>query len=364
MKALYVHVPFCDSICAYCDFCRVKSNQTIIDKWLDAFAIEVEDRLIKDKYDTVYIGGGTPTCLNEKQLEKMLSLIYPYTRNVIEYTIEINPESLNEKKCSILKKYGINRASIGVQTISDNLLKLIGRKHTKEDVIQCIKWLKKKDITNISCDCMYSLPTQTIQDVEDTLSFICSLDIPHISIYSLTIEENSQFNRDGYQALDDEIEADMYEFIIQYLENHWFMQYEISNFSKPGYQSLHNLHYWQYDDFVGLSLGASGKEENCRYDCTTNFVEYFRHNYFKEIIPLSKGEQMFEFIMMGLRLKDGFSMQEFQKKFAYDFSEVYKNELQLAQEKGYLVIHQDRVKCSDMGYRICNTVIEMFMKDG
>ncbi|MEG0076346.1 radical SAM family heme chaperone HemW [Anaerorhabdus sp.] len=363
MKALYIHVPFCDTICAYCDFCRVKSSLPIIEKWLDAFQVEVEDRLIENEYDTIYIGGGTPTCLNEVQLERLLKCIQPYTKNVEEYTIEINPETLTLKKCSILKKYGINRASIGVQTVNEDLLKLINRKHTKEEVIQCIKWLKKKGITNISCDCMYSLPTQTISDVEDTLAFISSLDIPHVSIYSLTIEENSQFKKDGYSSLDEDMEADMYEFIIKYLESHWFIQYEISNFAKPGYESAHNMHYWKYDDFVGLSIGASGKEENCRYDCTTNFMEYFRHNYFKEIIPLSQGDQMFEFIMMGLRLKNGFDMNDFKKRFQYEFSEVYKKELQEAMDRNLLVVQQNKVKCSEQGYKICNTVIEMFMKD-
>lgn len=362
MTALYIHVPFCDSICAYCDFCRVKSNNILIDKWCHTLKEEIEDRLLEKSYDTIYLGGGTPTCLSIKQLDQLLSLIEPFTQGCTEYTIEANPESLTLDKIKLLSKYSINRISLGVQSTNNNLLKHMNRNHTKQDIQRCISNLKKFGITNISCDCMYSLPNQVIQDIETTLNDLIEMNIPHLSIYSLTIEEHSEYGRKGIQQLDDEIEADMYEFIITYLLENGYKQYEISNFAKPGYESLHNSHYWQYDDFVGLSIGASGKEEHCRYECTKNFEEYFSHQYIKDITKLSTEDEMFEMIMMGLRLSKGLNCLQFYERFNKTFDEVYEKEKNIAIEKGLLIEEDHMIRCTDYGFRICNTVIEMFMK--
>lgn len=362
MRALYIHVPFCDSICAYCDFCRVKRNDNVVKKWLDSLKTELEDRIFEIDFDTVYIGGGTPTCLCEEDLKVFLDLIQPYLICSEETTIEINPETLTFEKTRLLKEAGINRVSLGVQTIDNTLLTLIERKHSKEDIVKCIQWLKEVGIYNISCDCMYSLPNQTMTQLKETLEFIISNQIPHCSIYSLTIEENSEFKRKGYTHLDDDIEADMYELIVGYLESKGYHQYEISNFCKDGYESKHNTHYWNYDDFVGISIGASGKEEHCRYDCTTNFQEYFKGNYIQEIIPLKKEDEMFEMIMMGLRLKKGMNLKLFEERFNLTFDEVYHNEKENAIKKGLIKEENNHLLCTDKGYEICNTVIEEFMK--
>ncbi|MEG2488200.1 radical SAM family heme chaperone HemW [Anaerorhabdus sp.] len=362
MRSLYIHVPFCDSICAYCDFCRVRKNEVLLKKWLLTLEEEINDRISNFNFDTVYIGGGTPTCLSEDDLAQFLNLIKPCLTNSVETTIEINPETLTIEKAKIIKLAGINRVSLGVQTIDETLLKLIGRKHTKKDIMQCIKWLHEVGITNISCDCMYSLPTQTMLQLEQTLDFIVAIGVPHCSIYSLTIEENSEFSRKGYRALDEDTEADMYEFIVGYLERNSFQQYEISNFCKKGYESKHNIHYWQYDDFVGLSIGASGKEEHCRYECTKNFEDYFKHNFIQEIIPLTQEDEMFEMIMMGLRLRWGLDLKQFEERFNQKFDDVYVNEKTSAINKGWLIEKDNFLMCTDKGYEICNSVIEEFMK--
>lgn len=362
MRSLYIHVPFCDSICAYCDFCRVRKNEVLVKKWLLALEEEINDRISDFSFDTVYIGGGTPTCLSQEDLIQFLNLIQPCLKDSVETTIEINPETLTIKKAEIIKHAGINRVSLGVQTIDEALLKLIGRKHTKLDIARCIEWLYEVGITNISCDCMYSLPTQTMLQLKETLDYIVEIGIPHCSIYSLTIEENSEFNRKGYRELDEDMEADMYEFIIDYLKDKGFKQYEISNFCKVGYESKHNIHYWQYDDFVGLSIGASGKEEHCRYECTKNFEEYFKHNFIQEIIPLTKEDEMFEMIMMGLRLRKGLDLKSFEERFNQKFDDVYSEEKKSAIQKGWLVEENDFLFCTDNGYEICNSVIEEFMK--
>lgn len=363
MRGLYIHVPFCDSICAYCDFCRVKKNDQLIERWLSGLQEEMEDRIFEIDFDTVYIGGGTPTCLNDDQLTRFLTLIQPYCIHSKEITIEINPETLTQQKALLLKEMGINRVSLGVQTVDQDLLQLIGRKHTKNDIEQCIAWLREVGLTNISCDCMYSLPTQTMTQLHDTLDFIIQMDIPHCSIYSLTIEENGQFKRQGLDKLDEDTEADMYEFIVDYLKQHHLNQYEISNFCKDGYESQHNLHYWNYDDFVGLSIGASGKEEHCRYECTKNFEEYFKYEYVQNIIPLTKEDEMFEMVMMGLRLKRGIDLALFKQRFEVSFDEVYNNEKQSCIAKGWVVECDNSLTCTDEGYALCNNVIQEFMKE-
>lgn len=362
MTALYIHVPFCDSICSYCDFCRVRSNNVLIEKWLCTLKNEMEDRLLDKSYDTIYLGGGTPTCLSVKQLKDLLLLIKPLTESCVEYTIEANPESLTVEKIEVLSQFKINRVSLGVQSTNNDLLNEMNRNHTKEDVQRCITNLKLFGITNISCDCMYSLPNQVIKDIEETLDDLIEMDVTHISIYSLTIEEHSEFGRKGIKQLDEDTEADMYDFIIKHLLKNGFYQYEISNFAKLGYESRHNMHYWSYDDFVGISIGASGKEEHCRYECTKNFEEYFKYNYIQEIIKLSNEDEMFEMMMMGLRLSKGMDCSVFQERFKVSFDEVYGNEKNEAIKKGLLVQEDHMLKCTEYGFKICNTVLEMFMK--
>ena len=194
IKHLYIHVPFCNTICSYCDFCHKVYNQELSNKWLDTIEKEIENKC-KDNYETIYIGGGTPTSLSNEQLDKLLSFVKPYSNNVIEYTIEVNPESLDIDKINIFNKYGINRISMGVQTSNEEELILINRKHSFEDVKQKIQLLKDNGLTNISIDLMYSLPNQTIPSLNKTINDFISLDIPHVSLYSLTIEENSVFGK-------------------------------------------------------------------------------------------------------------------------------------------------------------------------
>ena len=194
IKHLYIHVPFCNSICFYCDFCHRVYDSDLVDKWLNKLEKEINDNC-KDQYETIYIGGGTPSCLSINQLDRLLSLIKPYSNDVIEYTIEINPESLDIDKINLLNKYHINRVSMGVQSSDNEILKNIGRRHTFEDVKKAINLLKENGINNISVDLMYSLPNQTIDILNTTIDDILSLNVPHISLYSLTIEENSVFGK-------------------------------------------------------------------------------------------------------------------------------------------------------------------------
>lgn len=357
----YVHVPFCRSICGYCDFQRAGYSEILADKWLDALEIEIQNREISDHLKTIYLGGGTPSCLKMSQLKRLLQLLEPYSKHVIEYTMEMNPESCNDDVVRLASEFGVNRVSLGVQTFDDELLKMMNRRHTSQMIKEAIHTLNLYGITNISVDAMYSLPTQTMEQWLNTLKQCTELPVTHLSMYSLTIEPGSAFARQHLEALDSETEADMYEAAIEYLESQGFEQYEISSFSKSGFQSLHNKAYWHYEDFIGLGLGASGKENHQRYDHVRGFHHYLDNPLKLELISLTEEDEMFEMLMMGLRLKEGMSLELFYKRFHHKFEEVYAVPLKKCLDRKWIVIDQGKIKATNRGFEILNTVLEEFI---
>lgn len=352
---LYIHVPFCKTICSYCDFCHRVYNTNLVSKWLSQLDKEIIDKC-HDEYSTIYIGGGTPTCLSSYELDKLLSLIDNYSRKVKEYTIEVNPETIDEDKVKILCKHHINRISMGVQSTDNSLLKLMNRNHDFEMVKEKIALLRNYGLNNISIDLMYSLPNQSMDILKKSLNDMVSLDVPHISIYSLTIEENTVFGKKGYKSLDDEIEADMYEYINSYLTSKGYIQYEVSNYCKKGYESKHNLGYWNYDNFLGLSLAASSKIDNHRYTNTFSFDEYFNdYNAKSEDILLTVDDLKFENIMMSLRTIYGLNIKEFNEKYNCDLLVEYKKGI----DNPNIVIENGYLKCTNL--EVLNNVLLDFM---
>ncbi|MDO4940265.1 MAG: radical SAM family heme chaperone HemW [Erysipelotrichaceae bacterium] len=352
---LYIHVPFCKTICSYCDFCHRVYNKELVNKWLLQFELEIKNKC-HDQYSTIYIGGGTPTCLSNDELEQLLSLIDEYSKNVIEYTIEVNPETIDVDKIKTLVKHKINRISMGVQSSDDELLKLMNRHHNFELVKEKIELLRSYGLNNISVDLMYSLPNQTMDMLKQSLFDIVSLDVPHISIYSLTIEENSVFGKKGFKSLDSDIEADMYEYINTYLTSNNYHQYEVSNYSKIGYESKHNLGYWNYDDFLGLSLAGSSKLGNHRYTNTYSFEEYFNdYNCKSEDLILTLDDMKFENIMMSLRTIYGLNINEFNNKYNCDLILDYHRGI----SNSNIYIENGFLKCKNL--EILNNVLLDFM---
>ena len=350
-------MPFCRSICSYCDFTHQAYREKTADAWLQALAYEIDETDIPDDLETCYIGGGTPTSLTNSQLETLLSLLDPFVRKTEEYTVEVNPETLDDEKAETLVHHGISRASIGLQTANEALLKKLGRRHTCNDVRNTVQILKKHGIDNISLDLMYSLPDQTMQDLENAIAFALSLEPKHLSLYSLTIEENTVFGKTGVEPLDEDMEADMYEYICKRLPEEGYMQYEISNFAKEGYESKHNLVYWHYKDFIGLSCGASGKVMHCRYDNAQSLKEYLKDPLMKEYIPLTKEDEMFETVMMGLRLVKGISLSGFQARYGCTFEQAFGNKAKKLLEEGKLVIEDDMLRCNDQYYHLLNSLL-------
>ena len=353
---LYLHVPFCKTICAYCDFCHVVFNENVADKWLDELSNEIKTHDLSN-LATIYIGGGTPTSLNLKELNRLLELIKPYSNNVIEYTIEINPETFDADKALLLKKYGINRASIGLQSTNIKELTLMNRKHSLNDVKNTVDLLSSVGIDNYSLDIMYSLPFQTMDSLKKTIDDALSLKPKHLSLYSLTIEDNTVFGKKGIKNLDEDTEADMYEFISKYLSDCGFVHYEVSNFAYEGYESKHNMAYWKYDDFIGLSLGASGKENHVRYDKTRNMKQYLNHDYYAEKIELTLEDEMFENVMMSLRTIYGLDLNSFKERYKLDFFEVYSDAYN--KHKDCFVLCDNHLIVNDLG--VLNTVLIDFL---
>ncbi len=362
VEALYLHVPFCKTICYYCDFTHRIYQEQIADQWLETIKQEIQQKHINTNLQTIYIGGGTPVALSSRQLDELLTALDPYTANLREYTIEINPEVFTLEKAQILKKHGINRVSIGFQTSDEKLLKLMNRHHTMRDMQKTIHDLHEAGITNISLDLMYSLPLQTMDMLKQSIDDALSLHPTHLSLYSLTIEENTVFAKKGYEHLDDETEANMYEYLCARLPQYGYQQYEVSNFAKAGYESLHNQAYWNYNDFYGIGMGASGKENHVRYDHTDDFAQYFADCNTKQETVLTKEDEMFEMLMMGIRLKKGMNMKLFEQRFQQSFLDTYAGPIQILTQKQLVMYDDTYFRCTDEGYEIMNSVLLEFME--
>jgi len=354
-KALYVHVPFCDKICAYCDFTRVISHPKLISEYLGALKAELETYPI-NFYKTIYIGGGTPTALNEKELTILFEILKPSSKLVQEYTIEINPESLTLAKVKIMKRYGINRVSLGVQTFDENELKLLHRSHTFEDIISAINLLRSVEITNISIDLIYGLPLQTLESFERSIHEAFKLPITHLSLYSLTIEPNSEFGRGKLEKVSDEVEEVMYFKALELFKSYGFAQYEISNFTKE-LPSQHNTIYWHSEDYLGIGPGAVSLLKNQRIENTKNINAYQKGQFHASILDLSLEDQRYEFMMMGLRLKEGIALERYETRFGESILVHFEKQLDQLFKKGWMEIKDGYLKCTEQGFPLLNTVL-------
>ena len=273
--AVYIHIPFCNYICAYCDFCKVYYNKKYVNKYLNALEEEIKTNYKGEIITSLYIGGGTPSSLSLGELEKLFNILKIFNLSKdCEITMEANPDSLTIDKIRLLKEYGVNRVSLGVETINKKLQTVIDRRTDKDTVIACIKNLKNIGITNINVDLIYAIKEETIEDLKEDLNFLLSLDVPHVSTYSLIIENNTKLKIDHINNIDKTLDREMYDLISKVLKGNNYIHYEISNFSKDGYQSKHNLKYWENKHYYGFGVGASGYLNNIRYTNTRSITKY------------------------------------------------------------------------------------------
>ncbi len=320
---IYIHLPFCTSICSYCDFPKLLYDKKFSLKYLNALEKEIRKRYQNEKIVSIYIGGGTPTSLDLTELEILLKITQIFNKNKnIEFTIESNVESLTIDKIILLKKYGVNRVSLGVQSFQENILKELNRQHNKEMVVEVIKNLKKYGIYNISIDYIYGVDSK-IDGVIDDMNIFLDLDIPHISCYGLIIENGTIFKIKGKKNIDDEIEEKMYHTIESILEKNFYKHYEISNYAKNGFQSIHNLNYWNNGEYYGFGLGAVSFLKDVRIENTKNLSSYLKEIYIKEKNFEDLNTKISNELILGFRKIEGISMIQFKNKYHVDIVSLF-----------------------------------------
>ncbi len=366
-EAAYIHIPFCSHICYYCDFAKVLMTGQPVEAYIDELLKEYDSYQISS-LKTLYIGGGTPSVLPADQLEKLLTHL---TKNLDldkleEFTVEANPSDLTDEVIAVLANSPVSRISLGVQSFDDKLLKRIGRTHTEAQVYTSIERLRKAGFENITIDLIYGLPNQTMEMVESDVKKLLDLNLPHVALYSLILEDHTVFmnrqRRGRLRLPSDDRNADMYEYIIDTLTSHGYIHYEVSNFGKKGYESKHNLTYWDNAEYYGIGAGASGYLDGIRYKNHGPVHHYLREKN-KRINEevLTRKEMIEEEMFLGLRKKSGVSIERFQKKFGQSLEEVYGGVIPDLAKQQLLFEADGRIQMSEKGFELGNEVFERFL---
>ncbi|UMZ73069.1 radical SAM family heme chaperone HemW [Natranaerofaba carboxydovora] len=381
-KGLYVHVPFCVSKCNYCDFVSQKIKKEDVLKYLEGLKYEVDFHKKNlngiSLFDSLYIGGGTPTSLEVNDLEHLLNIIFENVNisSEAEITIEVNPLTIDEDKVKLIKDY-VNRISLGLQTTKESLLKLISRIHTYQDFLTTYELITKY-FGNVNVDLIYGIPEQTLEDLNKDLYRLTGLSPSHISIYGLTLEEGTEL----YKQIEDNkinnlpsdnLQNEMYYQARETLTNNGYIHYEISNFALPGKKSSHNLIYWQRDNYLGLGPGAHSFWNSIRWKNPDDLGEYYKKSkktkldsnnidYLTEDkTQIDCYEALFEEFMLGLRLVEGIDLKEIGEKFNLDVYKFYQNEIDDLQERGLIKKNKNRIKLTNTGYMLSNRVFVEFL---
>ncbi|HAM39402.1 MAG: hypothetical protein A2474_04140 [Elusimicrobia bacterium RIFOXYC2_FULL_34_12] len=364
---IYIHIPFCKKKCNYCDFVSIANDNLMcedskfIDKYLQALSNEITSKIATlNNYlpKTIYIGGGTPSILSEKQIIFLFENLYKnlkkqFSNEEIETIFEVNPESITSHKLETLKIYGVNRLSFGLQSYNDRILKFLGRIHTVKDFCSAYDLAKRIGYKNINVDLMFGIPEQSLDDWKETLNKTIDLNPEHISIYGLTIEAGTKFFSSGI-TVNDDLSADMYKFAIEFLKEKGYHHYEISNFSKKGYECLHNINYWQNNQYYGFGLGATSYINKKRIKNTEDIKEYINGKYDLEFEELGEEKKMSESLMLGLRLIDGVIISD-------SIKIKYNKQINNLKNLDLLIEHNNLIRLSDKGIMYANCVFREFL---
>ena len=357
VAALYIHIPFCEHLCDYCDFPKLQYFRTFAEKYLIALKRELDSYHIDHELKTIYVGGGTPTSLEDDLFFELLKIIKPYSEGVLEYTFEANPESLSKEKLLMMKEYGVNRLSIGVESTDDKILKAINRHHRFMDVQNAIVEARKNGFNNINVDLIIGLPNVLKTGLNKDLDNILLLDVEHISCYSLTVHPNTVFFIKNIEEPSGDISRELYDLVEEKLSNNGFIHYEISNWAKEGKESLHNFTYWKDEQYYGIGLGAAGYIGNKRYVNTRNIKKYNSGQYIEEEEVVSKKDDLLYFIMLNLRTNRGIIFQEFEERFKESFMDKYKDKVEKLVNEKLLVYDKNRIYPTYNGMMILDQII-------
>lgn len=374
IKSLYIHIPFCQQKCNYCDFTSFLSERDEEEKYIDILIKELtfkKKEYSLDLLETIYIGGGTPTVLLPSSLEKLLKFLKKNFSLApsYEFTIEGNPESIDKEKLSLMKKYGVNRLSLGAQSLNDEILKFLGRNHSRKEIFEAFKNAREAGFTNISLDLIYGIPNESFSSWEKTLKNIVKLSPEHLSLYQLKIEEGTplyqRLIKNEIQIFPDQLGEKIYLHNLKYLEEKLYKNYEVSNFARKDLVSKHNLTYWNYLPYAASGFGAIGFYGNYRSEFRGSYKEYIKTDSFfyksfeKEV--LSQQEQISEYIIMNLRKSEGFSLEDFQERFNVSFLKIYGKQVEKMIKNKHLEVSNQKACLTLKGRLLSNLVLEEFV---
>ena len=369
---IYIHIPFCKKKCAYCDFVSFSGKQKIIPNYIKTLKREINDfEINKEEYliNTIYFGGGTPSFIDSNYIVEILELIknkFKVSQDA-EITIEVNPGTVDRAKLEDYYNSGINRISIGLQTTNSQLLKLVNRIHSYSDFLEVYNLAREIGFKNINVDLMIGLPVQTLEDVKKDLERVTNLDVEHISVYSLIVEEGTmleeRINSGELYLPSEDIERKMYWKVKDTLEEKGYIHYEISNFAKEGYSSKHNLECWNQEEYLGFGLNAHSYFKNERYSNGDTFERYFEWPENGRVMheKQDKKDKMKEYMLLGLRKIEGVNISEFKRKFIDNPIYIYREELNKLVTQELIEIDIDSIRLTNKGIDFANLVWEEFV---
>ncbi|MGN9019850.1 radical SAM family heme chaperone HemW [Lachnospiraceae bacterium HCP1S3_C3] len=374
---LYIHIPFCVSKCRYCDFLSFSSDGDTVRKYTDALIREISSKKNKENItDTIFIGGGTPSLLDVKYIKEIFDSLYDdfNISDDAEITIEANPGTITKEKAKAYAELGINRVSMGLQSADNEALKKLGRIHDFNHFLESYDILRNEGMSNINVDIMSGLPGQSVAKYEETLCKVCDVNPEHISAYSLIVEEGTPFYQmynpvDGLrrdELPDEDSEREQYYMTRDILKDAGYFRYEISNYSKPGYECRHNTGYWRGVPYIGMGLGASSLWNGTRYNNTGDMSEYIRcsmkpDSIAENVQKLTDADRMEEFMFLGLRMTEGIQISEFYEKFGVTVNEVYGEVIKKYSDMKMLEINGENMKLTDKGVDVSNIIFADFI---
>lgn len=372
---IYIHIPFCKSKCHYCNFNSYQRIDNKIEEYINALCHEIINNTeILSSYEitTIYFGGGTPSYIDPKYIVQIMELLRGCTNisDNAEITIELNPGTVNYEKLSVYKEIGINRISIGLQDSHDEVLKNIGRIHTYSDYCSLLELIKKLEFKNYSTDIIYGLPGQTKLGMIDTLKSLITSNVPHISVYGLELHQDSKLDflvKNKFLTLPSEDdEMDIKHTLEYYLEENGYSRYEIANYSKPTFESKHNLNYWNQGNYLGFGAGASSYMFSTRYTNVLDIGQYINciennNNIHTDIEEMDLLDTIKEYCILQLRLKDGINLKSFYSKFKKDIFELYSVEINKLISEELLVHNNDNIYLTNKGKDLANIVWQEFI---
>ena len=345
LHSVYIHIPFCKKICPYCDFCKVLYNSSWVKAYLPKLKEEILDKYMGEEIRTIYIGGGTPSALSLEEIEYLLNLTNIFKKDKLkEFTFECNIEDINPALVSLLIRYGVTRVSLGIESFSFQNYPYLKRITNFEEALKKVEILKEMGITNINVDLIYALPKEDEKTLKEDLNYLLKLNVPHISTYSLMVQDNTYLGVQKVKEINEDLDYDMYNLIQKVLTKNGYIHYELSNYAKEGYESLHNLVYWSNLEYYGFGCGASGYVFGVRYDNTKSLTNYLKGDTILHKEILDKLDIMKYELILNLRKTQGLNIREFYDKYAVNVADVFpiKDLLktkELLYEDGYLKIN-------------------------